>query len=554
MKSAISDQKLRGAYYTPTTIARFLADWAIQSPHVRVLEPSCGDGSLLAAAIDTLTGQGATPGQIANSVYAVEIDPLEAQKAQEHFARRQIHVNGQIHVGDFFDYCRDRLFRGVSFDAIIGNPPFIRYQNFQEAQRSVAFRLMQLAGMRPTHLTNAWVPFLVASTLLLNKHGGRLAMVIPAELLQVSYTAELREFLVNSYSRITLFTFRKLVFSGIQQEVVLLLGERNGDERTGIRAIELDDDADLSFYEHTDFAQADLKVMDHSKAKWTQYFLEQAEIDLFRNLQRRDDVTRLGAILQVDVGIVTGQNDFFVLHEGKARALNLEAYTLPIVTRSAQLKGIQFSTSELNASAAQGIPTLLLTSPDLPVAQLPMNLQSLIREGEQARYHEGYKCRIRQYWYVAPSVWTPDAFLLRQIHLHPKLVLNRANATVTDTIHRVKFIAEQVAPENIAAAFCNSLTFLAAELMGRSYGGCVLELEPTEAENLPIPLVNAERLDFAQINELIAGGKIEDALNLTDPLLLGQGLGLGSAEVTLLRRAWQKLRDRRINRKHKSRE
>lgn len=552
MKAIISDQKLRGAYYTPSIIAHFLADWAIQSPTARVMEPSCGDGNLLDAAIDSLTRQGASLEQIAELVHGVEIDPLEAQKAQEHFTRRRIHANGQIHVGDFFDHCRDLIFRGMSFDAIIGNPPFIRYQNFQEAQRSVAFRLMQLAGMRPTRLTNAWVPFLVTSTLLLERHGGRLAMVVPAELLQVGYTAELRQFLVDSYSRITLFTFKKLVFNGIQQEVVLLLGERNGEERTGIRAIELNDAEDLRLYEHTDFDGDDLKVMDHSKAKWIQYFLEQKEIDLFRTLQHRKGLARTGDVLQVDVGIVTGQNEFFVLREEKVRSSGLDTFTMPIVTRSAQLRGLQFSTNELDASAAQGMSTRLLTSPNLAIAELPTNLQLLIAEGEASRLHEGYKCRIRHRWYVVPSTWIPDAFLLRQIHFHPKLTLNRAEATSTDTIHRVRFISDSHAPEAIVAAFHNSLTFLAAEVMGRSYGGGVLELEPTEAESLPLPLTNADRLDFQQIDQLVADRRIEDALDLTDSILLEQGLGLNQGEIRLLRHAWHKLRDRRINRKHKS--
>lgn len=497
--------------------------------------------------------RGASPEQIATSIYGVEIDSLEAQKAQKHFTHRQIHVNGQIHFGDFFDYCREQLFRGVTFSAVIGNPPFIRYQNFPEAQRSVAFRLMQRVGMRPTRLTNAWVPFLVASTQLLEPHGGRLAMVIPAELLQVGYTAELRKFLANSYSCITLFTFKKLVFNGIQQEVVLLLGERNGEERTGIRTIELEDDGDLISYQHTDFSHTDLRVMDHSNAKWTQYFLEQAEIDLFQKSQHQDGVIRIGDILQVDVGIVTGQNDFFVLREEKVQSLNLGAYTTSIVTRSAQLRGIEFSTAELDASAAHGVPTRLLTAPNLPFAQLPTNLQSLINEGERAHYHEGYKCRIRQRWYVAPSVWTPDAFLLRQIHFYPKLILNNAGATSTDTIHCVRFTSDKVAPEKVVAGFCNSLTFLAAEVMGRSYGGGVLELEPTEAEGLPLPLVNLERIEFDQINRLVADGRIDEALDLNDFLLLEQGLGLSRAESAQLRCAWRKLRDRRINRKHRSR-
>ena len=274
MKPVATYQKLRGGYYTPKLIADFLAQWAIQTPTTHVLEPSCGDGNILASAIEALIQCGAEREDITNLVHGVELDPEEAQKAAE---RIQI-LSGSlspahIHVGDFFTYCQKYLFENRYFDAVIGNPPFIRYQNFPENHRAIAFYLMQRAGLHPNRLTNTWVPFLVAATLLLNK-AGRLAMVIPAELLQVNYAAELRCFLSQHYSYITLITFKKLVFEGIQQEVVLLLGERNGSEHTGIRTIELEGIEELSLYQHTAFSHEKLKEMDHSSEKWTMYFLE----------------------------------------------------------------------------------------------------------------------------------------------------------------------------------------------------------------------------------------------------------------------------------------
>ena len=38
--------KLRGGYYTPPEVARFVCEWAITSSDSNVLEPSCGDGVL----------------------------------------------------------------------------------------------------------------------------------------------------------------------------------------------------------------------------------------------------------------------------------------------------------------------------------------------------------------------------------------------------------------------------------------------------------------------------------------------------------------------------
>ena len=43
-----TDQKLRGAYYTPPAIAKFILQWGINgSTDFSILEPSCGDGVFL---------------------------------------------------------------------------------------------------------------------------------------------------------------------------------------------------------------------------------------------------------------------------------------------------------------------------------------------------------------------------------------------------------------------------------------------------------------------------------------------------------------------------
>ena len=44
---------------------------------------------------------------------------------------------------------------------------------------------------------------------------------------------------LNFFSRITIVTFRKLVFDDIQQEVVLLLCEKDLADNHGIRVIEV---------------------------------------------------------------------------------------------------------------------------------------------------------------------------------------------------------------------------------------------------------------------------------------------------------------------------
>src|SRR5438270_13642779 len=111
MKPVATYQKLRGGYYTPKPIADFLAQWAIQTPTTNVLEPSCGDGVLLKAAVEALLAQGANKANIPDLVYGIELDPQEAQKALDRLQALPTAI--RIHIGDFFAYCQRYLYENT---------------------------------------------------------------------------------------------------------------------------------------------------------------------------------------------------------------------------------------------------------------------------------------------------------------------------------------------------------------------------------------------------------------------------------------------------------
>ena len=406
---------------------------------------------------------------------------------------------------------------------------------------------MKDCGLRPNGLTNAWVPFIAAGTRLLTPTG-KLAMVVPAELLQVDYAAQLRLYLSNNFSRVTVFTFRELMFEGVQQEVVLLCAEKGIEGDSAINIVELNGTDDLRDYEHVVFGPASMKPMDHSTEKWTQYFLETREIELLRTLKRHPALNRLGNYASVDVGVVTGLNDFFVLTEEQRALGGLSGYTRGLVGRSAQLRGLIFSEQDWQDGLRADAPSYLLSLPELPLDDLSTEAQQYIRAGEANEFHKGYKCRIRKRWYVVPSRWVPDAFMLRQIHRYPKVVVNDARVTCTDTIHRVR-LHVGVEAHRLAASCLNSVTFAFSEVLGRSYGGGVLELEPGEAERLPIAYDQAGCVDLGSMDRLLRNNDVETVLDEIDRPVLVDALGLSTKDVHDVRAIWLKLQRRRVARK-----
>jgi adenine-specific DNA-methyltransferase len=293
----------------------------------------------------------------------------------------------------------------------------------------------------------------------------------------------------------------------------------------------------------------ELKPLDHSTEKWTQYFLDGEEIELLRALKAHPNLSPAGAFIDVDVGIVTGQNQFFVLNGEAVKEHSLKEHSRKLVGRSGHLRGVVFSSSDWQANLKSSFPAYLLDLNGMTHEELPEAARRYVNSGARAELNTGFKCRTREPWYAVPSIWTPDAFMLRQVHAYPKIVVNRARATCTDTIHRVR-LRNGAKADTVAAAFLNSLTFAFSEVIGRSYGGGVLELEPNEAERLPLPLRGAEKLNLESIHSLLLNESIESVLDVTDKVLLEEGLGLGHAEAGKLRGIWRKMRDRRINRKH----
>ncbi len=545
-KPAITERKRRGGYYTPLALAQYLVKWGIRDNTRRILEPSCGDGNFILAILRYL----AQNAHISPSIVAVELDDAELGKAIERV--EGFGKNGAViewRRQDFFD-AYTSLDSAEKFDLIIGNPPFIRFQHFNDDSRNLAFAHLRMAGYKPTKLANAWAAFVQLSIELL-REDGRLAMVVPAELLQVKYAHELRERLTRQFRHIVIVGFKRLVFPEIQQEVVLLLaeGKQTGNgQHSDIHTIELMDGEELLALHDLDTAVAHMPAK-HSRPgmKWTSLFLDEAAFSALDEAEKAEGLTQLGQLAAVDVGIVTGRNRFFVLTEAQKNELQAAEYVVPIIGRTAALKTMFFNEDDYREYIKQ-YPAWLLNLNGAPLGTLPQPLQMYIRQGEEEGVHKGYKCRIRRRWFDVPSIYIPDAFLFRQIHRYPLFVVNAVQATSTDTIHRVR-VRPGVDSRRLAALFFNSLTLAWAEVCGRSYGGGVLELEPREAEELPIPYQSDLEIDVEKVESLLRTGNAYAALDYVDVIILKGYLGFDASMIRQIRSAWEQLRDRRVNRK-----
>jgi adenine-specific DNA methylase len=456
-----SAEKLRGGFYTPEPIAEFVIRWGINgSNDYDILEPSCGDGVFLE--------QLAKYKLECNSIIAIELDEVEATKADK------INLNNKEVINtDFHTYCNNTHKR---FDLVVGNPPYIRYQFFDRLQQAEAGDIFIKAGLTYSKLTNAWVSFVVGSSLLLKDKGGKIGFVLPAEILQVSYAQQLRNFIARFYNKINIISFEKLVFPEIQQEVVLLLCEKNDTKDHNIEHIELRDACELKTLDVA-ILKSPKKKIDFKSNKWTFYFLEQEEIDFLENIAKERNIPILGKFANVEVGITTGSNDFFTVPLTTVEEYDLHDYAKPMVGRSVQVNSVIFTEQDWKNNRNSLARAHLLTFPDSKNLNRKNGAVKYIAYGESLGIHRGYKTGIRDDWFVVPSLKISDALFIRRNNLYPRLIINQAGAYTTDTMHRV-FLKAGTDIKAFTASYYNSLTLAFTEVCGRSHGGGVLELMP----------------------------------------------------------------------------
>jgi adenine-specific DNA methylase len=534
MAHSKQERKQLGAFYTPKEIAEALVDWALREPSDLVLDPSFGGHVFLDAARAKLRNLGTSePGL--GQVFGTDVDQLahersDAAKPYAHLVKR-----------DFFELGPGSEIPLVS--AVVGNPPYVRYQDWNRDQ-SQAFQVAKQAGVNFSRLASIWAPFVVHATSFL-KRGGRLAFVLPAELLHAQYAKPVIPFLQREFQAIGIAMFRESIFPGAQEEVVLLLADNKGaDKARAIQIVEFEDATKLDLGRL--FAP---RRGETTSGEPLLELLPRAARRLYRRLQKSSMTDCLGTLASVDIGAVTGGNEYFLMNPADAPVP--EELLRPAISKAAHLRGARFGSEDLEELTAAGARSYLLVADEHTSPSLLRRARKYLDAGEVEGIADRYKCRVRNPWWAVPvpGHGAPQLYLTYCASAYPRIAANDAGALHTNTVHGVTMV-NGLSPQALAAGFYNSITLLSAELVGRSYGGGVLKLEPTEAEALLLPRIDNSAAELLpQVDRLIrARADLDQVLDMTDDVLLRSGIGLSDAEIRSLRRSGERLRQRRLQR------
>jgi hypothetical protein len=270
-------------------------------------------------------------------LHGYELHASSAEAALDRLARQGF--DARIQVVDFFDIPPD-----PSYDAVMGNPPYVRYQDFTGPSRARSRAAALRAGVGLTGLASAWAAFTVHAAEFC-RPGGRLGLVLPAELLSVNYAADVRRYLMATFGRVRLVLFTERVFPGVLEEVVLLLAEdaRAPGDATYCELHQLSNVSDLA-----SLTGAHRWQPAHGGSKWTLGLLPTAAAMTYATALNEPNVVTLHAWGETTLGIVTGNNSFSALTTPQVAALGLtRADVVPVSPPgSRHLRGLELSTAE----------------------------------------------------------------------------------------------------------------------------------------------------------------------------------------------------------------
>ena len=513
-------KKELGSFYTPQNLADWIVKKIISQKVVHsVLEPSCGDGVF----IDSLYKQlSELP-----KVTVVDVDKNAVTKVCKKFSKINV-------VNDDF------LFLDIDskFDLVLGNPPYISKKNISSEQVEQCRKIHIKSGLKNREISNIWTAFLIKSSSLV-KPSGILSFVLPAEFLQVKYAQEIRNFIVHNFDRIEILSFRNFRFEDTEQNTIVLFAYKKTEQDKGVFFKEINSINDLN--NKIVFSKSELGP----EMKWTANCLSAEEIAILNKIKQNPLVKNIDYYCSATAGIVTAANSFFIINKETIEKFNLEEYVVPIIQKGLFVNGnVCFNSEDFYKLYNSNVPCFLLNLSSISEDKFSSHLWDYLSLGCQKQINKRYKCLQRNRWFDVPSIWNSEGFFFKRSDKYPKMLVNQCNVYITDSGYRIK-MKKKYNIEKLTYSFYNTFTLLMAEIMGRSYGGGVLELTPNEFKSLPIVYFD-EKIDFNSFSMFFSNKKdIVDILRKNDEIILKKKLKLTDKEISCIQNAYVKLKNRR---------
>ena len=508
-----SRQRARGAFYTPSSAAEFMAAWILEGTPQTVLEPSFGDGTFLNALNRVSTDLRRTPPRM----IGVEID-------KQTFVRTV--ASGVLQPSDAIlnDFLR---VRPIEVDAVIGNPPYVRLRHMAAPESTVAMAAAAAQlGFDMDPSGSVWMPF-VAHAVPFVRRGGRLALVLPLDATYVRYARPLWAYLASQFGVLQVIRSRARVFPDIMQDVVILMASNKGATCNVLRYLAYSQVADFLIDSPQLAVDIPISAIVEGKRPFVWAHLKPELRRLLDNTIASHLIPTKN-LARFNIGYVAGDKSFF--HP------SLDAHARFGLQDESLVRTLSSSRSLRSAGLyTSGMPDYAIDSLFLPLVDKSGVSDSdlaYVKYGEQLGIDQRYKCRVRDPWYIVPYVKRPDV-VLTVFTERPILAVNDGRIAASNSL--LCGYLDGIDAQSFAARWYTSVTLLYIEAEVHSLGGGVMILVPRETGNIRVANHGGiSKSGLAEVNRHLRAGDVDGAYRVGDRTVLKGTLGLTDTDLDLV--------------------
>jgi len=471
-----------GIFYTPKAVAIELVagvqERVSTRTKLRFFDPSAGEGALLRA-VENQIGR-------KHGFHGCDLF---------HSADFPTRKNWKFTQANFFEYKTE-----TKFDVVVTNPPYIQYGKLSNKTRETLYQ--QYSTNIPIQRnSDLWLYFILKSISHL-KDNGVLAAVIPWSFLEADFAHPFREWLVSKFKSIDVLVLRDRHFETTEKRVLLLWLSGYGHKANSIK---------IGFSEHVEKEHSYSEItLDAWKSSGlvanvgleTESLLKQAKDTEFQVLSN---------YASVQIGVVTGANNFFILDQHLAKKHGFgEKATIPILTTTTDLQGLNIP---------KDLKKVLIQFPCLTKKR-----NAYIAEGKRREFDQRTHCKRRPQWYQVDQGRVPNAIFTYRVSSVPYMALNPKRVQCTNTLHKVFFNSDVTIDQKrwIVLSILSSVAQLSLEYKGRHYGNGILKIEPSTLKNTLVFIpknITVPEEQFQTVSKLLGEGKKEEASDLATSII-----------------------------------
>lgn len=465
----------RGQFWTPDWVAEAMVAYAVGGGSDHLFDPAVGAGAFFRAAKAVGERSGRRLSLAGTEVFADALDEArEGGLTQDDLC--------DVQITDFI-----RNPPEGRFTSIVANPPYIRHhrlsRDLKQYLRTLATSLVgePLDGRAGLHI------YFLLRALERLAPGGRLAFILPADTCEGVFAPVLWKWIGTHYRLDAVITFEHVAspFPGVDTNAVIVLISRSAPvphlhwARCGERGPSL-----LRWIE-TQFGDADSGITACRRP-----LSEALETGLSRgpsvNVGSHFRLVEFASVLR---GIATGANEFFFLTAARAQQLGIPPRFLhPAIGRTRDADGNTLTEERLRELDSEGRPTFLFTPDGRMLESFPARVREYLRKGEEDGLPNRPLISSRRPWYKMENRAVPPFLFAYLGRRNARFIRNSAGVVPLTGFLCVYPRSDQ--PEYIErlwAVLNHPATVANLALVGKSYGGGAIKVEPRALERLPIP-------------------------------------------------------------------